>query len=226
MDMDGNMESILGAPIEMENADHFLAAMNRGNTMVSIGMEADGKAVLIYGLSVGYPENRGYPLSNGKWCTALLAGIPIENLSAALSLGADESLIFTNIVGSDGSFIINNSGYDITEENCYDWLLKNGREANMDNIEEIVAGLREAVSERKPYRGFFIVNDRGDGMVQREIIYTRGIWNIWGATDGYNEMDNVPLDEFYDEVPMPDDHDQAYREKDRKPYYYFRNKFD
>ncbi len=75
-------------------------------------------------------------------------------------------------------------------------------------------------------RGFFIVNDRGDGMVQREIIYTRGIWNIWGATDGYNEMDNVPLDEFYDEVPMPDDHDQSYREKDRKPYYYFRNKFD
>ena len=153
MDMDGNMESILGDPIEMENADHFLAAMNRGNTMVSIGMEADGKAVLIYGLSVGYPENRGYPLSNGNQCTALLVGIPIENLSAALSLGADESLIFTNIVDSDGTFIINNSGYDITEEDCYDWLLKNGREANMDNIEEIVAGLREAVSERKPYSG-------------------------------------------------------------------------
>ena len=157
MDMDGDMESIFGDPIEMENAGNFLAAMNRGDTMVSIGIEADGGAVLIYGLSVGYPESVGYPLSNGKQCTALLVGVPIENLSAALSLGADETLIFTNIVDSDGSFIINNSGYDITEETCYDWLLKNGREANMDNIEEIVEGLREAISERKPYSGVVFI---------------------------------------------------------------------
>lgn len=157
MDMDGDMESIFGDPIEMENAGNFLAAMNRGDTMVSIGIEADGGAVLIYGLSVGYPESVGYPLSNGKQCTALLVGVPIENLSAALSLGADETLIFTNIVDADGSFIINNSGYDITEETCYDWLLKNGREANMDNIEEIVEGLREAISERKPYSGVVFI---------------------------------------------------------------------
>ncbi len=151
MDVNGNMEAILGEPIEIENADNFIAAMNSGETKASIGMEADGTAVLIYGLSVGYPENVGYPLSNGNRCTALLVGVPIENLSAALSLGVNESLIFTNIVDSDGSFIINNSGYDITEETCYDWLLKNGRESNMENIEEIVDGFREAVSERKPY---------------------------------------------------------------------------
>ncbi len=89
MDVNGNMESILGEPIEIENADNFIAAMNSGNTMVSIGMEADGTAVLIYGLSVGYPENGGYPLSNGNRCTALLVGVPIENLSAALSLGRE-----------------------------------------------------------------------------------------------------------------------------------------
>lgn len=151
MDLDGNMESVLGDPIELENMDNFVAAMNSGEAMVSIGMEADGTAVLIYGLSVGYPESTGYPLSNGNQCTALLVGVPIENLSAALSLGANESLIFTNIVDSDGAFIINNSGYDITEENCYDWLLKNGRESSMEDIEDIVAGFRDAVSERKSY---------------------------------------------------------------------------
>ena len=105
MDMDGNMESILGDPIEIENADNFLAAMNNGETMVSIGTESDGKAVLIYGLSVGYPEKLGYPMPNGKRCTALLVGVPIENLSAALSLGADESLIFTSIVREDGTYV-------------------------------------------------------------------------------------------------------------------------
>lgn len=153
LDVDGNMEAILGDPIEIENADKFLTAMNNGDTMVTIGVEADGKAVLIYGLSVGYPDNAGYPLSNGNHCTALLVGVPIENLSAALSLGADDSLIFTNIVRADGTYVINNSGFDIAEETCYDWILKNGREANMENIEEIVAGLREAISERSTYDG-------------------------------------------------------------------------
>ena len=150
MDMDGNMESVLGDPIEMEKADHFVAAMNRGEIMVTIGTEADGTAVLIYGLSVGYPETTGYPMSNGNQCTALLVGVPIENLSNALSLGANESLIFTNIIDADGTFIINNSGYEITE-NCFDWLLKNGRDANMENIEEVAENFQKAVSERKPY---------------------------------------------------------------------------
>lgn len=150
MDTDGNMEFVLGDSIEMVNADKFLAAMNCGETMVSIGTAADGTAVLIYGISVGYPESAGYPMSNGHQCTALLVGVPIENLSSALSLGANESLIFTNIVDSDGTFIINNSGFDITT-NCFDWLLKNGREANMENIEEIVEGFREAVAARTPY---------------------------------------------------------------------------
>lgn len=153
MDMDGNMESILGDPIEIENADNFLAAMNNGETMVSIGTESDGKAVLIYGLSVGYPEKVGYPMPNGKRCTALLVGVPIENLSAALSLGADESLIFTSIVREDGTYVVNNSDLAADADNCFDWLLENGQESGMENIEEIVADLRDAVSERKPYSG-------------------------------------------------------------------------
>lgn len=153
LDIDGNMEAVLGDPIEIENTDNFLAAMNRGDTMVSIGVEADGTVVLLYGLSVGYPENAGYPLSNGCQCTALLVGVPIENLTAALSLGADESLIFTSIVRADGTYVVNNSDLADADDNCYDWLLENGQEANMENIEEIVASLREAISERKPYSG-------------------------------------------------------------------------
>lgn len=153
LDTDGNMETILGDPIEIEDTENFLAAMNRGDTMVSLGVEADGTVVLLYGLSVGYPESAGYPLSNGNQCTALLVGVPIENLSAALSLGANESLIFTNIIRSDGTFVINNSGYDITEETCHDWLLKNGQDADMEDIEEVIADFRESVSKREPYSG-------------------------------------------------------------------------
>lgn len=151
LDVDGNMENILGNPIEIENADNFLTAMNNGETMVSLGMEDDGTSVLLYGVSVGYPVNMGYPLSNGNHCTALLVGVPIQNLTDALSLGADGSLIFTNIVRPDGTYVVNNSDSKTPEGNCYDWILNNGREADVENAEEIAADLREAITERKTY---------------------------------------------------------------------------
>lgn len=151
LDVDGNMENILGNPIEIEDADNFLTAMNNGETMVSLGMEDDGTSVLLYGVSVGYPVNMGYPLSNGNHCTALLVGVPIQNLTDALSLGADDSLIFTNIVRPDGTYVVNNSDFKNPEGNCYDWILNNGREADVENAEEIAADLREAITERKTY---------------------------------------------------------------------------
>lgn len=160
LDVDGNMEAILGDPIAIENADNFLVAMNNGDTMVTIGVEADGKAVLIYGLSVGYPENTGYPLSNGNHCTALLVGVPIENLSAALSLGADDSLIFTNIVRPDGTYVIDNSDIETAKENCYDWILSNAQETDMEDAEEIVTNLQKAITERKTYSG--VIPIRGE----------------------------------------------------------------
>lgn len=153
MDIDGEMEAVLGEPIEIENAGNFLAAMNAGETMVTIGVEEDGTSVLLYGLSVGYPEGTGYPLSNGRHCTALLVGVPIENLTKALSLGADGSLIFTNIVRPDGTYVVNNSDLANASVNCYDWILLNGQEANVENAEEIAKGLQEAISERKTYSG-------------------------------------------------------------------------
>lgn len=151
LDVDGNMENILGNSIEIENADNFLTAMNNGETMVSLGMEDDGTSVLLYGVSVGYPVNMGYPLSNGNHCTALLVGVPIQNLTDALSLGADDSLIFTNIVRPDGTYVVNNSDFKNPEGNCYDWILNNGRETDVENAEEIAADLREAITERKTY---------------------------------------------------------------------------
>lgn len=151
LDTKGNMTSILGNPIEIENSDHFLSAMNDGETLVSIGTETDGTTVLLYGISVGYPVSAGYPLSDGSHCTALIVGVPIENLTNALSLGGDGSLIFTNIIRSDGTYVVNNSDLGRDAENCFDWVLQNGQEAGIDNIDELVANMQESVLEGKTF---------------------------------------------------------------------------
>lgn len=160
MDTDGNIEEVLGDPIEIDNYGNFLTAMNNGDTMVTIGTEADGTEVLIYGLSVGYPVNLGYPLENGNQCTALLVGVPIQNLTNALSLGSDDSLIFTNIIRPDGTYVVNNSDLAPTYVDCYDWLMQNGLDAKMENIEQIVEDMREAVTNRTTFSG--VVPIRGE----------------------------------------------------------------
>ncbi len=148
-DTEGNDVPIYGKPVEVENQEVFLETMNNGQTLVTIGREPDGSIVLLYGLSVGYPDTVGYPMPDGGRCTALVVGLPIERLSEALSLGVDTTLIFTHVVREDGTFIVNSSG--IADGDIFSWLMSNGREYGEDGIEEKVEEMREAIRNRQPY---------------------------------------------------------------------------
>lgn len=148
-DTDGNDTTIYGNPVEVENKDDFLSAMNSGKTLVTIGQEEDGSIVLLYGLSVGYPDTVGYPLPNGGRCTALVVGLPIQRLGDALSLGVDTTLIFTHVVRSDGSFVINSA--EIPENNIFSWLQNNGKEYGDDKLENELDDMRQAIAGREPY---------------------------------------------------------------------------
>lgn len=157
MDMEGNVEVICGEAIEVENAENFLEALNRGDKMITAGKTADGSMILLYGISVGYPNEIGYPMSNGGYSTALVAGVPIEKLEEALSLGVDDSLIFFHLLRSDGSFLINSTD-QIKDDSILDWMLENGKENGMEDIEEIVQDMQEAISERHPYSNVITVD--------------------------------------------------------------------
>lgn len=157
MDMEGNIEVICGESIEVENAENFLEALNRGEKMITAGKTVDGSKILLYGISVGYPHDIGYPMSNGGHSTALVAGVPIEKLEEALSLGLDNSLIFFHLLRADGSFLVNSTG-QIKDYSILDWMLKNGRQNKVENIEEIVQSMQEAISERHPYSNVIVVD--------------------------------------------------------------------
>lgn len=133
----GGAEVIYGNELEIENKEAFMQAMNDDRQMVTIGIEEDGTSVLLYGISVGYPNDVGYPMSDGSHCTALVVGLPIERLSEALSIGTESSLMFTHIIRSDGTFVVNNSDVEITTDSCFDWLLLNGQEAGMEILKKL-----------------------------------------------------------------------------------------
>lgn len=158
LDTKGNEEMLYGDPVEVENLDRFIEALNNDRTMVTAAKTEDGSLVLLYGISVGHPNGMGYPMANGGKCTALVAGVPIESLETALSLGLDNSLIFSHILRMDGSFLVN-STKQTDMDNCLDWVLQNGKEEGVDGIEKIVKEMRSALKEGKEYSNVIPVSN-------------------------------------------------------------------
>ena len=62
------------------------------------------------------------PLS-GAFCTALLAGIPMETINQALALDVNETLVFSHIIETNGRFVVKNGNID--QDSYFTWLLDN-----------------------------------------------------------------------------------------------------
>lgn len=122
--------------------------MNSGGEMVGTGTTESGQQLILYGMSVGYPYSAGYPMANGKQCTAIVVGIPIIKLNEALSLGEDSTLIYSNIIQPDGEFVLKNS--DVADYNCFSWLSEYGK-FEEDEEQKDVDALRHAVQRRENF---------------------------------------------------------------------------
>lgn len=150
LDTEGGEEMLYGDAVEVENLDGFIRALNNNETIVTAGRTAGGDTVLLYGISVGYPTGDGYPMPNGGHCTALVVGVPLSNLEKALVLGLDQSLIFSHVLRTDGSYLINSTG-ETDMDNCLEWMQYNGEIEGVENIDAIVAEMSEAITEGEEY---------------------------------------------------------------------------
>ena len=145
----GEAQIIYGEPLTLDNSDIFMESLNKGEEMAAIGRRADGEAYTLYGVSVGYPNDAGYPLSDGSHCTGIVAGVSTERLNEAMSLGTDNTLVYSHIIQSDGTFVVKNT--DMSLDNWYEWVLFNGQESGLDGIETDVEAMRQAISRREPF---------------------------------------------------------------------------
>lgn len=150
-DTEGNAELIYGEDVEVENKESFLEAVNKGDTMITLGETDDGTLMVIYGISVGYPNSEGYPLIGNAQCTALVAGVPVENLYRTLSLGVDSTMIFSHIIRKDGTFVVKTLAAGVDTDTIYEWYQKNGEEAGIEDIDQLIDGMEESVANRTSY---------------------------------------------------------------------------
>ena len=153
-DTEGNEDVIVGKPIipeQMSARELFLRELNDGNAHVTSAVTTSGQSLLLMAVPVGYPSSRGYPMRNGGVCTALVAGIPLEYIRHALSMYLDETQLFSQIIRTDGSFVLRDNS--VKENNCYDWIRKQGR-FDGKTAESMIASMQKNLLENKEYSMF------------------------------------------------------------------------
>ena len=152
---DGHAEVISGESVDIIDAADFLRALNTGQKNVASGVTASGQELIILGVSVGYPVSAGYPMRDGRMCTALVVGQPLESISDAMSLNMDASLVYSHIIRKDGSFVFRNVA--VNEDNYYTWLAKETRFEGK-STEEMLEGLQRSIGQGIDHTMFLTVN--------------------------------------------------------------------
>lgn len=151
-DTKGRADVVSGEEVNIRDKEAFLRALNAGEKNITSGVTASGKELLIIGLSVGYPHTEGYPMREGGRCTALVAGLPLNYISEALSLNTDKSMVFSQIIRKDGTFVLKDSG---AGDNYYGRLLNEALEQGRSG--EMLFSLRDDIANGREHMMFVTV---------------------------------------------------------------------
>lgn len=153
---DGYAEVILGENVRIIDEEKFIHALNIGEKNVTSGVSESGQELVIMGVSVGYPLTEGYPMRYGKVCTALVVGVPLESISDMLSLNMDETMVFSQIIRKDGSFVFRNAS--VIEKNYYDWLIKEAKFEGVTTEDKIIS-LQNNIKNHHDFTMFMKINN-------------------------------------------------------------------
>lgn len=104
---DGSFQTLYGKPIQPLNPEPFVDALVQGEQRVAIGVDSDGKKVILFGV-----DATAYPMEDGGMSTGLVAAVPLEYITDFLSLDQNEQMMSFCIIRDDGSFVIGNSYVD------------------------------------------------------------------------------------------------------------------
>lgn len=146
----GELRTLFGAGTAISDPQPFLDSLNREETKVAVGMNEDGEKMLLMGVSATYP------MEDGDVCTGLVAGLPVDYLSEALSLNTVESLLSSYIIRRDGSFVIRSG--EAFRENYFERL---DNELAPGEAAAHIAQMQDAMRQDRDYAAVLNMADGG-----------------------------------------------------------------
>ena len=135
----GDFQTLYGQSIQPLNPEPFVEALLQGEQRVAVGVDADGKEVVLFGVDAAYP------MHNGDRSTGLIAAVPLEYITDFLSLEGDGQMMYYHIIRPDGSFVIQNPNTELWHlfEQLQKQLDPTANELSVDNsIKEFGAALK------------------------------------------------------------------------------------
>ncbi len=140
---DGTLETLYGDPAEPSSTEALIRAVGQGTSVVAIGYDNTREQVFLIcvPVSVDIPGAEDY--------VALVGALPVSYVSDALSLGKDDSLIYSHVVRKDGSFVIRSS--DAYRENYFDRVRAVYEDVDGKTPEEYIAELEAAMQAGEDY---------------------------------------------------------------------------
>ena len=135
----GDFQTLYGQSIQPLNPEPFVEALLQGEQRVAVGVDADGKEVVLFGVDAAYL------MHNGDRSTGLIAAVPLEYITDFLSLEGDGQMMYYHIIRPDGSFVIQNPNTELWHlfEQLQKQLDPTANELSVDNsIKEFGAALK------------------------------------------------------------------------------------
>ncbi len=177
----GEFETLSRVPIHPVNPVPFVEALNKGEQRVAMGVDDEGRDLVLFGV-------RGsYPMKDGEESIGLIAAVPLEYIADFLSLDTGNQLTYYHIIRPDGSFVICNPNTEL--EDYFEMLQKGYDPAT--NIEFPEGSLEEfgaALREDKEYATVLSVDGEGRQVYGTPLPYSE--WHLV-AVMPYGILDEV-----------------------------------
>ena len=143
---DGEIETVYGAAVTRSDTEEAVIYLINSGRIVTQGYNDSGETFLILGTEAEYQ------MSSGKTSISLIAAIPMEYLSEALFLYADEGGMYFHIIDGDGKFILKNA--DIADEDYFSRMLAGLEQYRGKTAEESIEELKSKMAARESYSAF------------------------------------------------------------------------
>ncbi len=146
----GEREVIYGGTVEISNEQEFRKVLKQKGGRVTSGFDESGRKLLLLFVDAKYP------LRDGDSSSALVAGIPMEYLNNALVLEGEDSLVYSHIIRSDGSFVIRSG--DGFREDYFTRMREVFEPFGGKTPEQYTAELEEAIAAGRDYSTMIMAN--------------------------------------------------------------------
>lgn len=146
---EGELEMLYGEEVSLADPQPFLDSLNADEKKIAVTHSASQRTYALIGISVSYP------MANGEESTALVAGLPIEIFEETLGLGYDNTLVYSNIIRRDGSYII--KSMESGPDNYFAYMQETFKELAGKNAETYVNELKTAMENREDYSAVLLM---------------------------------------------------------------------